>query len=204
MWVLDDDAHFKDIFERTGDKFDYDHLVKALEYVEYFRLAVDVGANYGSWSRVLGERFNEVESFEPVNDIFECLCRNTSQSLNVNLHNEAVGNEIKNVSVGVGKMYTNVGMKTVTGDGDIPMITIDSLNLPYLDFLKIDIEGFEYFALLGAIETIKKHKPIIIFEENIRGELEHNIEPGKCEKLLNSLGAVQIDKIKQDFIYGWK
>jgi len=44
------------------------------------------------------------------------------------------------------------------------MITIDELNLDGCDFIKIDVEGFEWGVLLGAIETIKKYKPIIFYE----------------------------------------
>ena len=45
---------------------------------------------------------------------------------------------------------------------------IDSMpevrELRKLDFMKIDIEGFEYKALLGATNTIKKHKPDMLIE----------------------------------------
>ncbi len=48
-------------------------------------------------------------------------------------------------------------------DGETQTITIDdwakSINLQKLDFIKADIEGAEPFALRGAVETLKKHKP---------------------------------------------
>ena len=44
--------------------------------------------------------------------------------------------------------------------------TLDSMNLPGLDFLKIDVEGAEGLVLQGAAETIKKYKPTIFFEHN--------------------------------------
>lgn len=43
-------------------------------------------------------------------------------------------------------------------------ITIDSLALPRLDLLKIDVEGMEMETLDGARETIGRHLPIIIVE----------------------------------------
>ena len=43
-------------------------------------------------------------------------------------------------------------------------ITIDSLNLHTCDYIKIDVEGAEILVLMGAIETIKKFKPVIMFE----------------------------------------
>ena len=55
------------------------------------------------------------------------------------------------------------------------MITIDSLELDNCDFLKIDVEGFEYLVVLGALKTITKYHPTIYFEcrddKNISKEL---------------------------------
>tara|TARA_Y100000591_G_C21854004_1_gene713676 strand:- start:3794 stop:4555 length:762 start_codon:yes stop_codon:yes gene_type:complete len=43
--------------------------------------------------------------------------------------------------------------------------TIDNLFLEKkVDFIKLDIEGFEYYALLGGLKTIKKYKPCILTE----------------------------------------
>ena len=47
-----------------------------------------------------------------------------------------------------------------------PVITIDSLNLQRLDFLKIDVQGLEIEVVKGAMETIKRCKPIIVVEAN--------------------------------------
>tara|TARA_B000000557_G_scaffold174219_1_gene141825 strand:+ start:679 stop:1419 length:741 start_codon:yes stop_codon:yes gene_type:complete len=41
---------------------------------------------------------------------------------------------------------------------------VDDLKLKTVNFIKIDIEGFEYKALLGAQKTLKKYKPIIYIE----------------------------------------
>ena len=45
-----------------------------------------------------------------------------------------------------------------------PTIIIDNLNLPGCDLIQLDIEGYELKALKGAIETIKKYKPVICVE----------------------------------------
>jgi FkbM family methyltransferase len=44
-------------------------------------------------------------------------------------------------------------------------MTLDELNLPRLDFIKIDIEGMEMEALAGARETIGKYRPILLIEK---------------------------------------
>lgn len=46
----------------------------------------------------------------------------------------------------------------------VRLLTIDSLALPRLDLLKIDIEGMEMEALTGAAHTIARHRPYVIIE----------------------------------------
>jgi FkbM family methyltransferase len=47
---------------------------------------------------------------------------------------------------------------------DVRMITLDSLNLPRCDLIKIDVEGMEASVIAGAAATISKHLPIIMVE----------------------------------------
>jgi len=44
-------------------------------------------------------------------------------------------------------------------------MTLDELNLPRLDFIKIDIEGMELEALAGGQATISKYRPILLIEK---------------------------------------
>ena len=46
----------------------------------------------------------------------------------------------------------------------VKLVTLDSLELGRCDFLKVDTEGYEYKALLGAVKTISKYKPYIFLE----------------------------------------
>ncbi|WP_208606135.1 FkbM family methyltransferase [Rodentibacter trehalosifermentans] len=46
----------------------------------------------------------------------------------------------------------------------IPLISVDSLQLKRLDFLKIDVEGMELETLTGGLRTIKQHLPILSVE----------------------------------------
>jgi len=203
MYILDDDNFFNLYFSRTGDDFEIDHLNVALKYVQNWRVAIDGGANYGSWSRYMAKQFEKVLSFEAVDDIYECLEKNVEHHGNIETFNQALGDENKHVTVGHGKRYDNVGCATYNGEGKTPMIPIDSLDLDTLDFLKLDIEGYEYYALLGAKETIMRCKPVIVFEENLRGMLEHNVPDGKCGEFLEELGAKFKTKCNKDYIYGW-
>ena len=44
------------------------------------------------------------------------------------------------------------------------MITLDSLKLEKVNFIKIDVEGQELNVIKGGVKTITKNKPIIFFE----------------------------------------
>jgi FkbM family methyltransferase len=43
-------------------------------------------------------------------------------------------------------------------------VSIDSLNLPWVDLIKLDVEGMEALALAGARQTIERCKPIVSVE----------------------------------------
>ena len=59
--------------------------------------------------------------------------------------------------------------KLVKGDNEIIQIntkTLDSLNLPRVDFMKIDVEKHEISLIQGGRETINRCKPIIFIEDH--------------------------------------
>jgi hypothetical protein len=47
----------------------------------------------------------------------------------------------------------------------IRKLTIDEINLPRVDFIKIDIEGMELEALEGGRATIEKSRPVMLIEK---------------------------------------
>jgi len=83
---------------------------------------------------------------------------------NVTLYNQALFS--KNTQMYLAESWTP-DQDTITknpGGTSIEAVTIDSLKLPKVDFIKLDIEGGELHALKGAIETITQHRPIVTFE----------------------------------------
>jgi FkbM family methyltransferase len=57
------------------------------------------------------------------------------------------------------------GSETIPGKiEEIPLTTIDSLDLKHCNFIKADVEGMEEQVLLGAEKTIKKFNPILYVE----------------------------------------
>ena len=41
---------------------------------------------------------------------------------------------------------------------------VENNKIPKVDFIKIDVEGAEYFVFQGGIKTITNHKPIVFTE----------------------------------------
>ena len=91
---------------------------------------------------------------------------------------------------------------------NIETITIDSLDLDGCDFIKIDVEGFEPLVLLGAEETIRKYKPVILFEKNFKkvsdevlAEFGVTPEQNNSFDLLNKFGYSNIQLIGDEINY---
>jgi len=47
---------------------------------------------------------------------------------------------------------------------DVPATSIDSLTVPRIDMIKIDVEGMELEVLEGATRSIERHQPVLIIE----------------------------------------
>jgi hypothetical protein len=64
-------------------------------------------------------------------------------------------------------------------DRVVDITSIDAMDLPRLDFIKLDVEGFEIPALTGALEAISKYRPYIWVEYFITGakEIKQTLNP---------------------------
>ena len=158
-------------------------------------VVIDVGANIGCTSILFGELANQVISFEPSPTTFNLLQKNIKQSglENITLLNYALGSSSSiseitysptNRSGGFISNKTNIRAGHITekikieklddiiGDLNIPKLDREgcrgNLGLPNrgVDFIKIDVEGFEKEVIEGAINTINKFQPIIVLELN--------------------------------------
>lgn len=152
------------------------------------RIFLDIGANIGVMSMALGFSGLTGVAFEPQPALFELLRENVS-NFNVSCMNRAVG-----AADGVVKMpklrYSDrmnfggigIGMKSVLGSYDVPMVAIDNCRLENIGFIKIDVEGYELQVLRGAEHTIRRFKPIMYIEDD-RPEKSFDLR-----KFIKSLG----------------
>ena len=140
-------------------------------------LCLDIGAHVGIWTKRLSRDFFQVLCFEPLQKHIECHKKNCEDLNNVTLYEYALS-DVETDSIMTTRDY-NSGMSTLleqkfknkdTNTVIVKTKTLDSFNLPKIDFIKIDVEGYETQVLSGAKETIIKWKPKIyieIWEKNV-------------------------------------
>jgi FkbM family methyltransferase len=149
---------------------------------------VDGGANAGFFTVPVAHktqgRDTRIVSFEPQRQLFQAL--GGSLALNeyrhVYLHNCGLGEksgsaQLPALDYSVVQDFGTVQLDNNTTiaehgwmvDRVVDIISIDAMDLPRLDFFKLDVEGYEVPALVGALKTIKKHRPWIWVEYFITG-----------------------------------
>lgn len=208
-WFPDQDTHFAEMLAKNiakGNHPVYQEPVRrrSMDFVENTGVALDIGANVGLWTRDLCQYFSRVIAVEPVAEFRECLTRNVT-AINLEVLAIALGAEDTQVNMIVtaeNTGHTHVDTATV-GQGNIPMRRLDSLNMPTLDYVKIDCEGYENFILDGAKQTLLRDRPIIVIEDKRHQDVGHEQTQGAVNKLLD-WGGVVLAQVKNDVIIGWR
>lgn len=162
-------------------------------------LAVDGGAHVGTWTVHLAKAFDQVIAFEPVPATFACLVKNTESMSNVINYHAALHSSCGHIGM---KAHTgkSIGWR-VNADPDIRVhcVSLDSFlsTDQRVDFIKLDLDGHELEAVRGAVEILKRDKPIVVIEEKLG-------ESPKALQFLKDLGMVQIRSWKNDRLLVWR
>lgn len=186
--------------------FDYEESMFVIDNLKENDLFVDIGANVGHFSLLAaGISKANVIAFEPIPQTFDRLNKNVS------LNN--LNDKIETINIGIGQensilnFTTNRGvMNSVTSKNEAQVIQIqvkrldEVLKNKFPVFLKIDVEGYEYFVLLGASEVLSnKSLKFIIIELNFSTSKYGHTNEKIFELLLSyDFFPIQYDaKIKQ-------
>lgn len=159
--------------------------------------ALDGGANVGvhtlEWARHMSG-WGRVLSFEAQEYVFYALAGNIAinNCWNASARWSALGEAVGHIEVPEpdylrpgsfgslelrqGKRTEFIGQQVSYSAEDCvrtPMVSIDSLALERLDFLKLDVEGMEHDVLRGGRATLERCRPIVMAEiiKSDRGEL---------------------------------
>ena len=137
------------------------------------KVVLDCGAHHGVFSiyaSILGAK--KVYSFEPVSNTFNVLSYNIKQNeLHKNIFPINMGVGEKNKEAQIFFNISSDGSASLHKEGkDFEKIKITSLDafvklkkIDKIGLIKMDIEGNEEEALIGANRIIKKDKPILTF-----------------------------------------
>ncbi len=161
---------------KTGYPHIESELAKILSIVRSLpekSVIVDAGANIGLVSIPIAQEIKAkggvVHAFEVQRMMFYALCGSAALNDldNLHAHNKALGSSADTVSAGQPNysipqdfgLYSLVDPVTSSSREDVPVVAIDDLRLPRLDFLKIDVEGMELEVLRGARRVIRDFAP---------------------------------------------
>lgn len=173
----------------------------ATEFIKYLKpgmVAIDCGAHIGEYTLLfaylVGER-GEVHAFEPDPRVFPYLDENVRMNnlLNVFVNKLALAECEKEISfileddptashiIREGMNWKKSGQLV-----NVKGISLDAYarerGLRRIDAIKIDVEGAELAVLEGAVESLQKFQPGLIFVEVEGGDAD------KVEKFLSRLG----------------
>jgi FkbM family methyltransferase len=184
------DNKIEDALLRGERHYDFNNFSAVTHFLRRGDVCFDVGANIGVYSvvfsRLSGDASN-VHSFEPVDHIRQRLASNAKLNglVGLNVNDFALGSE-----PGTGEMHQikeghfRGGTSTLADTGVVDEIgkqhfvarevvvkTLDQYvvetRLARVDFVKIDVEGFELEVLKGASDTLSKYAPTIILEYDV-------------------------------------
>lgn len=169
-------------------------------------VVLDIGANIGNHSLYFSSYFNKCISFEPNPRTFELLKINSKLVDNVLPVNTGLSDEKGEAELNIS--FNNTGASSLSSDWNrsfdgkvrISLEVLDDVIDPEdkVDLIKIDVEGHEWFALKGAEKTIRKNRPLIVFEYNASDS--ETAGDKDVLKLLNKFGYREFYEI----VDGWE
>lgn len=220
-WMLRDHKHARTIDGLAT--YQHHKLSAALEHVPADRrgLALDVGAHVGLWSMWLQCEFETLHAFEPVPEHCELWHRNVGLVSGLGiawLHRVACGAlhgtveiDIEPSSTGNSHVVSRDGQQlaapTPAAKGGRQVLVeqhpLDGFALEGVDFIKVDVEGYELEVLRGALTILERDRPVVCVEAK---GYEHSYYRGprrEAVTFLENLGMRTAQVLSGDYIMVW-
>lgn len=170
--------YISDTINDTKTFFEIEFLEMLKEKHKNIGTFVDIGANIGNHSIYAHNFINakEILCFEPDILNYEILKVNVGKyatCYNMGLSDKETEMELVQEFIELADkrgtyMANQGGNRLVKGEG-VKVKTLDSFNITSCNIMKVDVEGMEPEVLTGAMETIRKYKPVIYVEAlNVR------------------------------------
>jgi len=180
----------------TGD---YEASLKQVfgSYIAKNDHVLDIGANIGFHTLYFAElvgQSGKVTAFEPILFNYNSLIRNISLNnfLQINPQNIALSNKNETFQIAADATSKNPGsFNLFEKNGDVSVnckIGDEFLIEEKINFIKIDVEGYEAFVIAGLMQSIAKNLPYLVFEYDQDYHLKTGLEPNYIFNLLKPLG----------------
>lgn len=183
--------------------YQYRKLEAAMRSVplERRRVAIDIGSHVGLWAMQLVKLFERVECFEPNPEVARLWPWNVRTD-NARLWPMALGKITGKIALQYNPHVSGNAHITGLDEDGIEMRTLDSFGFKQVDFIKIDVEGYESMVLKGAMKTIRDHHPVIVLEQKGNdGRLGFGLNAGL--RLCKKWGMHSLFCIGGDHILVW-
>jgi FkbM family methyltransferase len=193
FWVAYHGQHTEPTFVKDAGDGQSELRREAYKYITSWRGCVDAGANVGMWTRNLMKDFDKVYCFEPNPTFAECWKRNIPADQNAILYEVGLG-DCEHTATFAKPLHQILDRTP----GHIQIKTLDSFELTDVDFIKIDVDGYEDLLMKGAVETVANNSPVI----NI--EMKRAKRPGVtqiAEDILKKLGYKIQKRTKSDEVW---
>lgn len=206
FWLPDGEVDLVPFLESSprffkGPTYQVDKLLHCLPWIKKFDLALDVGAHCGLWSRVLVRMFRSVAAFEPLRRHAECFVKNVPDA---DLHPFALGESYSRTPMRVDLTASGNSAIDKNGTHVVDVMPLDDgAGWHRIDFIKLDCEGFEYFALKGAEQSIKASQPCILVEQKQGMGSKYGLSDLAAVDLLKSWGAKERFDMSGDYCLSW-
>jgi FkbM family methyltransferase len=197
VWLPDSDEHFSGHLERervaTGVAgYQTRKWLGALEFCTRRGHALDIGAHVGLWTRPMAQVFGKVTAFEPMPELAACWLANTATLRNVELRQVALG--AVDGTIGLVNAIENSGNAHVASgdqvaDFMVSVTPLDEQPLDPVDFIKIDVEGFEHAVVRGGERTIRDNRPVMVVEQKPGNGRRYGLSDTAAIDLLTGWGA---------------
>lgn len=200
-WVIKGDTHLSKWAFEHGSIISDPWLMKYLDPIlDKVDVVWDVGAAIGDHTKHYLNRGKRVIAIEPNPLVFQCLKHNCPTAECFNL---AASDEAGTLRFAVNP---NVGASRIAENGklEVHATTMDSLGLPPPGLVKIDVEGYELFALRGMEISLATYKPVVFIEAN-RGALAANgHKPEDITEFFQKLGYTKFSTYPPEALPCWE
>ena len=133
---------------------------------------IEIGANIGYYAMMEARLVHWVYAVEPGPSNYQQLIANVHLNgyTNIDLHQLAIGDHNGEVGFEIAKACNWSRIALANGDNNVTvrMQTLDSFvkenKIAHVDYLRMDVEGYEFAVIQGARKTIERDRPDMFIE----------------------------------------